>query len=77
VQMSGTINASGDFSIPYVPSGTYTLSAQGSTQAVTIGFRGRGGNNTASGTTFQPYTQTLSVGETDVTGMGINLLSAQ
>jgi len=76
-QMSGTINASGDFSIPYVPSGTYTLSAQGSTQAVTIGFRGRGGNNTASGTTFQPYTQTLSVGETDVTGMGINLLSAQ
>jgi len=77
VQLSGPINANGDFLISYVPAGTYTLSAQGSTQAMTIGFRGRGGNNTAVGTTFQPYTQTLSVGETDVTGMGINLLSTQ
>jgi hypothetical protein len=76
VQLSGTINASGDFSILYVPAGTYTLSAQGSTQAVTMGYRGRGGATT-SGTTFQPYTQTLTVGDTDVTGMGINLLSAQ
>jgi len=77
LQMSGTINPSGDFTVAYVPPGTYTLSAQGSTQAVTVGFRGRGGSSTASGTTFQPYTQTLTVGETDVTGMGINLVTAQ
>ena len=77
LQMSGTINAAGDFSVLYVPAGTYTLSAQGSTQAATIGYRGRGGSTTTTGTTFQPYTQTLTVGETDVTGMGINLLSAQ
>ena len=80
VQLSGTVNAAGDFSIAYVPAGTYTLSVQGSTQAAaTVGvFRGRGGNGPTTATTaaFKPASQTLTVGDTDVTGLGINLTSA-
>jgi len=79
VQLSGVVSAAGDFSIAYVPAGTYTLSVQGSTQAAaTGGFRGRGGNGAAAAgsATFLPASQTLTVGDTDVTGLGINLTSA-
>ena len=78
VQMSGAVNAAGDFSIAYVPAGTYTLSVQGSTQAATSvgGYRGRGGTMPSTSATFKPASQTLTVGDTDVTGLGINLTSA-
>jgi len=75
LQPSGTINANGDFAISYVPAGTYTLNVQGSTVANNGGYRGRGGSSSTS-TTFKTYSQSLTVGDTDVTGLGINLVVA-
>ena len=75
LQPSGTINANGDFAISYVPAGTYTLNVQGSTVANNGGYRGRNSSSSSS-TTFKPYSQTLSVSDTDVTGLGINLVVA-
>ena len=71
LQPSGSIGANGDFSIPYVPPGTYKLTVQGSSQANAGGYRGRGGSG--AGVSFQVYTQTLQVGDANVTGLDINL----
>jgi len=78
LQPTAMIDARGDFSIPFVPSGTYRLSVQGSTQPSLSGYLVRSRNS--SGTPeviFQPSVQTLVVGDTDVIGLTINLTPAQ
>ncbi|MES2394178.1 MAG: hypothetical protein V4555_21275 [Acidobacteriota bacterium] len=72
----------GNFSLTYVPSGTYTLTASGSTSAqnggtFVRGGGGRGGPGSAAGASFQEFTETLSVTDGDVTGVGIELTPAK
>ena len=81
LQPTAMIDARGDFSIPFVPSGTYTLTVQGSTQPSPNGYlvrsRSRSSNSGSSDGVFAPSTQTLVVGDTDITGLAINLTPAQ
>jgi len=78
LQPGAMIDAKGDFSIPFVHSGTYRLTIQGSTQPSRSGYpvRSRNSSGTSEGI-FAPSTQTLVVGDTDVTGLAINLTPAQ
>ena len=80
LQPTAMVDARGDFSIPFVPSGTYTLTVQGSTQPSSNGYlvrSRRSGSSGSSDAVFSPSTQSLVVGDTDVTGLTINLASAQ
>ncbi len=76
VSASGQIGTNGDFAIPYVSAGNYTLTvSQASTQAPTQqqGFRGRG---PAPASMFQQLQMSLSVTTTDVTGVTVALTAA-
>jgi septal ring-binding cell division protein DamX len=74
LQIQGSIGTQGQFKLPYVPPGTYTLQISGASTAVANnGFNRRGGNSTA-GVSFQPFSQTLIVGETDVSGVAATLI---
>jgi hypothetical protein len=76
LQLSGSVDAEGAFTVRYVPSGTYTLTIAGaSTQPVT-GYRGRGGLNPSSNA-FQPFSQSESVTDTDLTGLSLTLTPTQ
>jgi len=74
-----TIAADGSFTLTYVPSGTYTLNIPYASSSTTsgnfggtyTGVRGRRGGGNA--TSFQPITQTLTVTDSDITGMSISL----
>jgi hypothetical protein len=74
------VNADGSFTLSYMPEGTYTLTATGSTQASNSNGRfGRGGGGSTSSTsggTFQAFSESLSVSDTDVSGVAINLAPA-
>jgi hypothetical protein len=77
--LQGAIDASGSFTIRYVPSGNYTLSISGaSTQAASMGFR-RGGNDapTAPATSFQSFSQPIVVTDTDLPGVNATLTPVQ
>jgi hypothetical protein len=70
-QPGGAIAANGDFTVRYVPAGSYTLKISGaSTQAGSN--RGRG-NSDGQGASFQPFSQPLVVTSTDVSGVGVTL----
>lgn len=76
------LNADGSFTVPYVPAGSFTLSVNASS-AMQQGFGGggarRGGSNAAGGTpatTFQPLQQTLTVTDTDVSGLNLTVVPA-
>ena len=76
VQASGTIGANGEFAVPYVSAGSYTLTVNGaSTQAVTVqqGFRGRG---QPAASQFQPLQMAVTVTDTDLTGVNVALTAA-
>ena len=73
----GVINADGSFVIPYVPPGNYTLRATASAQAAATG--GRGGGSAGSGgggPQFQPLQVSVTVPESDVTGLGLTVTVA-
>ena len=77
---SSVVGPDGSFAMSYVPSGTYTLTVTGaSTNASSsFGYRGssRGsGSSSGSGasTGFQPFSETLTVTDTNVSGVAISL----
>jgi hypothetical protein len=77
INMSGQIATNGDFAVGYVPPGTYAMQ-------VVAGFGiqgregGRGGqNNGPPAVTYQPATQTIIIGNTDVTGVSVTLVPVQ
>jgi hypothetical protein len=78
LQPAAMIDANGNFSIPFVPTGTYGLVVDGSTQPSRGGFPfpARNTSDTPE-VTFQPGKQTVVVGDTDITGLTINLTPAQ
>jgi hypothetical protein len=76
--LQGAIDASGSFTIRYVPSGNYTLSISGaSTRPATTGFR-RGGDDasTTPATSFQNFSQAIVVTDTDLSGVNATLTPA-
>ena len=78
----GTLNrtavvaSDGSFTLTYVPSGSYTLTVSGASTnpaGGNGGGRGRGGQSSTPGTTFQPYSGSLTVTDTDLSGVAITL----
>jgi hypothetical protein len=78
LQMQGSIDANGQFTVKYVPPGTYTLQVSGAstTAANQFGNRGQRGTTTAS-TSFQPLSQPVTVGDTDLSGVALTLTATQ
>ncbi len=72
---TGNINSDGTFLVPYVPAGNYTLSANASSQAPSFG---RGGNGSAAASTvrFQPLQESVTVTDSDLTGLSLNVTPA-
>jgi hypothetical protein len=67
--LGGSIASNGDFTVRYVPAGSYTLKISGaSTQATTN--RGR---NSDANVSYQPFSKALVVGDADVSGVGVTL----
>jgi len=81
LQLQGAIDANGQFSVKYVPPGTYTLQVAGASTTATgqFGNRGqqRGTGTTTSGTSFQPLSQPVTVGDTDLSGVALTLTASQ
>jgi hypothetical protein len=70
------VGEDGAFKLTYVPAGSYTLTATGSTTAASSsGYSrgGRGGSSSSSSGNFQAFSESLSVTDSDVTGLGIEL----
>jgi hypothetical protein len=78
LQLQGSIDANGQFTVKYVPPGTYTMQISGaSTTAMNQpGSRGQRGQPT-TGTSFQQYAQPVTVGETDLSGVAVTLTPTQ
>jgi hypothetical protein len=74
IRLGGMIALNGDFAVGYVPQGTYTM--QVSAGGPEFGGRGRQSGGAAA-VRYQPVTQTVVVGDTDVTGVSITLVPAQ
>ena len=71
---TASVGEDGSFVLTYVPSGSYTLTATGSTSAASAGGYGRGGRGGSSqGSSFQAFTESLSVTDGDVTNLEIEL----
>src|SRR5579875_3475239 len=70
----GSINPDGTFAVPYVPPGTYTLRINASAQAPN---NGRGGNSSSDAATrFQPLQESLTVTDSDLTGVSVTVTVA-
>jgi len=74
VSAAGQIGVNGDFAIPFVSAGNYTLTvSQASTQAVSQqGFRGGRGQAPM----FQQLQMALAVTDTDLSGVNVSLTAA-
>ncbi len=69
---NGVIASDGSFVIPYVPPGTYTLRVSASSGQGTFG---RGGG-TSDAARFQPMTESVTVTDSDLTGLAITVTAA-
>jgi hypothetical protein len=78
LQLQGSIDANGQFTLRYVPSGTYTMQVAGASTIATNqpGNRGQRGQ-TQSGTNFQQFSQPVTVGDTDLSGVAVTLTPSQ
>jgi len=79
LQMQGTIDANGQFVVKYVPPGTYTLQVSGAstTPGSQFGNRGPRGTGSTPGVSFQPFSQPVTVGDTDLSGVAVALTASQ
>lgn len=71
----GTIAADGTFLVPYVPPGTYTLRISASSQAPNYG-RGGGPSSTDAATRFQPLQESVTVADSDLSGLNVTVTPA-
>ena len=71
---TGVINPDGSFLVPYVPPGNYTLRVMASANAG-YGFGRGGGQGSASTSTvrFQPLQESVTVVDSDLTGLTLNV----
>jgi hypothetical protein len=79
LQLMGSIQPDGSFTVRYVPPGSYTLQIGGASSQANSGFggRGRGGGSTGGGTSFQPFTMPITVSDSDLTGVSTPLTPVQ
>ena len=70
---TGNINLDGTFLVPYVPAGNYTLNAIASSQAPVYGRGGSNGPAAASTVRFQPLQESVTVTDSDLTGLSLNV----
>jgi hypothetical protein len=71
----GMIQPDGSFVVQWVPAGTYTLSVSNASSVPSPGF-GRRGQPQSGGTSYAPFQESLTVTNTDVSGVGITLAPA-
>ena len=78
LQLMGSIQPDGSFSVRYVPPGSYTLQIGGASTQANSGFGGRGrGGSSSGGTSFQSFTMPITVSDSDLTGVATPLTPAQ
>jgi hypothetical protein len=79
-QLQAQIDADGGFKLRYAPPGTYTLrisNANSQAPVYSRGGRGRGQDNSEpqpKGVAFQDFSTTITVTDTDVTGVAVSLV---
>ena len=71
---TGTIAADGSFVVAYVPTGNYTMRVSASSQAASFG-RG-GGSSSEAAVQFQPVQESVTVADTDLTGISVTVTPA-
>ena len=72
----GFVEPDGSFVVQWVPAGTYTLgvtNASSTASRVVFGGRGQRGGGGDGGTRFQSFQESLTVSDTDVTGVSVSL----
>ena len=79
LQLMGSIQADGTFTVRYVPPGSYTMQISGASTQANSGFggRGRGGGTSSSWTSFQPLSMAITVTDGDLTGVAAMLTPTQ
>jgi len=81
LQMQGTIDANGQFTVKYVPPGNYTLQVTGASTAAAGQFGNRSQRGSAASSTpavtFQQFSQAVTVGDTDLSGVALTLTASQ
>jgi hypothetical protein len=79
LQLMGSIQADGSFTVRYVPPGSYTLQIAGASTQATSGFggRSRGGGAASGGTSFQPLSMAITVTDGDLTGIAAMMTPVQ
>lgn len=72
------IQPDGSFTLQWVPAGSYTLSVNNASNMPppVFGPRGRQSNDNSGRVTFQPFQESLTVTDTDLSGIGISLTPA-
>src|SRR5581483_8293579 len=71
----GIIQPDGSFAVQWVPAGTYTLAVSNASSVASPGFGRRPPNETV-GTNYAPFQESLTVTDSDVTGVGVTLTPA-
>jgi hypothetical protein len=73
----GMIQPDGSFVVQWVPAGTYTLAVSNASNVAAPAFGRRGqNNNSSSGTSYASFQESLTVTDTDVSGVGVTLSPA-
>ena len=70
------IQPDGSFVVQWVPAGTYTLAVSNASNVPSQGFGRRGQNSSSGGTSYAPFQESLTVTDTDVSGVGLTLTPA-
>jgi hypothetical protein len=70
------IQPDGSFTVQWVPAGTYTLAVSNASNVAGPAFGRRGQNNPSSGTSYAPFQESLTVTNSDVSGVGVTLTPA-
>ena len=70
------IQPDGSFAVQWVPAGTYTLAVSNASNVPSQGFGRRGQQNSTAGTSYAPFQESLTVTDTDVSGVGVTLTPA-
>jgi hypothetical protein len=79
LQLMGSIEPDGSFSVRYVPPGSYTLQINGANTQANGGYVGgrNRGSSQSNGTSFQPLSMALTVTDTDLSGVVAALTPVQ
>jgi hypothetical protein len=71
------VQPDGSFIVQWVPAGTYTLAVSNASNVPRAALGGRRGQqNESAGTSYAPFQESLTVADTDVSGVGVTLTPA-